>query len=467
MISTLKVKIRSGYAMAFFLLVLSYFLILGSTRRLHQQTSWVSSSQLALLNLERFYSSILSAEAGARGYLLTRNVIFLKPYRESLSKLPGLNRGLLDYFQTDSIQGGLMQDIQGMTTRRLDHLRQAILMYQRSGYKVTNELIAEKLESMLLMDSIHQTIEQLTTIEYAHMIDRRHRLSGYFSGTRTITLVSLIIAVIAILYSVITYNRENHAKSEADLKAHQYEAELKRNINELQEMNNELSELRSNEKFASTGRIARTIAHEVRNPLTNISLAAEQLQEDIGKSQESSLLLDMIVRNSERINQLVSDLLSATRFVQLNMQRKNVNELLDEALAMAGDRIDLRSIQVVKKYSPMACSVLVDADKIKLAFLNIIVNAIEAMEKNRGILRLKTEKADKRCIVEIADNGTGMDTDTLQKLFEPYFTVKPQGNGLGLTNSQNIILSHKGNIKVFSRLGEGSVFQIFLHLEEG
>lgn len=453
--------------MAFFLLVLSYFLILGSTRRLHQQTSWVSSSQLALLNLERFYSSILSAEAGARGYLLTRNVIFLKPYRESLSKLPGLNRGLLDYFQTDSIQGGLMQDIQGMTTRRLDHLRQAILMYQRSGYKVTNELIAEKLESMLLMDSIHQTIEQLTTIEYAHMIDRRHRLSGYFSGTRTITLVSLIIAVIAILYSVITYNRENQAKSEADLKAHQYEAELKRNINELQEMNNELSELRSNEKFASTGRIARTIAHEVRNPLTNISLAAEQLQEDIGKSQESSLLLDMIVRNSERINQLVSDLLSATRFVQLNMQRKNVNELLDEALAMAGDRIDLRSIQVVKKYSPMACSVLVDADKIKLAFLNIIVNAIEAMEKNRGILRLKTEKADKRCIVEIADNGTGMDTDTLQKLFEPYFTVKPQGNGLGLTNSQNIILSHKGNIKVFSRLGEGSVFQIFLHLEEG
>lgn len=453
--------------MAFFLLVLSYFLILGSTRRLHQQTSWVSSSQLALLNLERSYSSILSAEAGARGYLLTRNVIFLKPYRESLSKLPGLNRGLLDYFQTDSIQGGLMQDIQGMTTRRLDHLRQAILMYQRSGYKVTNELIAEKLESMLLMDSIHQTIEQLTTIEYAHMIDRRHRLSGYFSGTRTITLVSLIIAVIAILYSVITYNRENQAKSEADLKAQQYEADLKRNINELQEMNHELSELRSNEKFASTGRIARTIAHEVRNPLTNISLAAEQLQEDVGKTQESSLLLDMIVRNSERINQLVSDLLYATRFVQLNMQRKNVNELLDEALAMAGDRIDLRSIQVVKKYSPMACSVLVDADKIKLAFLNIIVNAIEAMEKNSGVLRLKTEKADKRCIVEIADNGTGMDTDTLQKLFEPYFTVKPQGNGLGLTNSQNIILSHKGNIKVFSRLGEGSVFQIFLHLEEG
>ncbi|MBL7750931.1 MAG: CHASE3 domain-containing protein [Chitinophagaceae bacterium] len=460
-------KIRSGYAMAFFLLVLSYFLILGSTRRLHQQTSWVSSSHMALLNLERFYSHILSAEAGARGYLLTRNVIFLKPYRESLSRLPGLNRGLLDYFEMDSVQGALMHNIHGMTTRRLDHLRQAILLYQRSGYKVTKELIAEKLESMLLMDSIHKSIEQLTSIEYAHMLDRRHRLSGYFSGTRTITLVSLITAVIAILYSVITYNRENHAKSEADQKAQQYEADLKRNINELQEMNHELSELRSNEKFASTGRIARTIAHEVRNPLTNISLAAEQLQEDIGKSQESSLLLDMIVRNSERINQLVSDLLYATRFVQLNMQRTNVNELLDEALAMAGDRIDLRSIQVVKNYSPMACSVLVDADKIKLAFLNIIVNAIEAMEKNRGILRLKTEKIDKRCIVEIADNGTGMDTDTLQKLFEPYFTVKPQGNGLGLTNSQNIILSHKGNIKVISRLGEGSVFQIFLHLDDG
>lgn len=453
--------------MAFFLLVLSYFLILGSTRRLRQQTSWVSSSHMALLNLERFYSHVLSAEAGGRGYLLTRNVVFLRPYRESLSKLPGLTRGLVDYFQSDSSQRILMQGIQEMTTRRLSHLREAILIYQRSGYKVTPALISEKLGSMMLMDSIHQRIQELSNLEYSNMVDRRHQLSGYFSGTKAITLVSLITAVIAIFYSLITYNRENKAKSEADQKALHYEADLKRNIAELQEMNHELSELRSNEKFAATGRIARTIAHEVRNPLTNISLAAEQLQENTGKSQESSLLLDMIVRNSERINQLVSDLLYATRFVQLNMERKNVNELLDEALAMAGDRIDLHSIQVIKNYSPMPCNVLVDADKIKLAFLNIIVNAIEAMEKNRGILRLKTEMADKRCKVEIADNGSGMDTDTLQKLFEPYFTVKPRGNGLGLTNSQNIILSHKGVIKVSSRLDQGSVFQIFLNLENG
>ena len=98
--------------------------------------------------------------------------------------------------------------------------------------------------------------------------------------------------------------------------------------------------------------------------------------------------------------------------------------------------------------------------------MNIILNAVEAMEKNKGILTLRTKKEGDKCLIQIEDNGSGMDEDTLQRLFEPYFTNKPKGNGLGLTNCQNIILSHRGKIEVKSKLGKGSVFTVIFKIED-
>ncbi len=96
--------------------------------------------------------------------------------------------------------------------------------------------------------------------------------------------------------------------------------------------------------------------------------------------------------------------------------------------------------------------------------LNIIVNAIEAMEKDKGVLQVQSRREGSKCIIEIRDNGKGMDEEVLQKLFEPYFTSKMKGNGLGLTNTQNIILNHKGKITVYSKPGKGALFVIALDL---
>jgi signal transduction histidine kinase len=275
------------------------------------------------------------------------------------------------------------------------------------------------------------------------------------------------MVLIALLYSVITYNRENKAREIADKRASEYKVDLESNKSELQEKNIELKELKDMEKFTSTGRIARTIAHEVRNPLTNILLATEQLREMENKNEESPILLELINRNAARINQLVSDLLNATRFTHLNFDKSNINQLLEETLEMAKDRIDLNHIAVEKNYSDDICEVSVDKEKIKLALLNIIVNAIEAMENEKGVLQLKTRRQANKCIIEIRDNGKGMDEEVLQKLYEPYFTSKPKGNGLGLTNTQNIILNHNGKISVYSKPGKGAIFLITLdHYDE-
>ena len=125
---------------------------------------------------------------------------------------------------------------------------------------------------------------------------------------------------------------------------------MEERVKELHGKNEEINRLRSTEKFAATGRIARTIAHEVRNPLTNISLATEQLQEEVPRNEETELLLRMIDRNTTRINQLITDLLNSTKFAQLIFTQTSLNDILDEALDLAKDRIELKHIQVNKQY---------------------------------------------------------------------------------------------------------------------
>ena len=217
--------------------------------------------------------------------------------------------------------------------------------------------------------------------------------------------------------------------------------------------------MRRMEKFAATGRIARAIAHEVRNPLTNINLSVDQLRtEEESDQEERNVFYDMISRNSHRINVLITELLNSTKFIELTAEAVSVNDLLEEALELAKDRVMLNNIKVIRNYDRNICKISVDTEKIKIAFLNIIVNAIEAMEPGKGVLTILTYDEHNKCMIEIKDNGVGMDSETLNKLFEPYYSGKPKGTGLGLTNTENIILSHKGNINVESEPGKGTRF---------
>jgi signal transduction histidine kinase len=161
-----------------------------------------------------------------------------------------------------------------------------------------------------------------------------------------------------------------------------------------------------------------------------------------------------------RINQLISDLLNATRISQLEFTKVSLNDVLDESLELAQDRLELKGIKVIKNYSQNLPDIAADVEKLKIAFLNIVVNAIEAMEPGKGVLNIKTQKLNQRCVAIITDNGTGMNKEQLEKLFEPYFTTKEKGAGLGLANAQNIIIGHKAIILAESEEGRGSSFNI-------
>lgn len=219
-------------------------------------------------------------------------------------------------------------------------------------------------------------------------------------------------------------------------------------------------------KFSSTGRIARLLAHEVKNPLTTILLSADQLHLELPEDvlAESGDLIDVIRRNCDRINHLVTQLLDSTRFTELDAKSHSINTLLDEALEHVQDRVEFKRISITKQYQADICDIQVDGEKVKIALINLIVNAIEAMPEKTGRLLLKTTIKNGQCRIEIKDNGEGIPKENVERLFEPFFTSKPTGSGLGLTNTQNIILSHGGSIRVKSEVGKGTSFLISFNL---
>lgn len=463
---SLKIKNRWGYVIAFLLLLISYFLIFFIIKTLEKDAGSVSHSYSIINTLESIKAEITDAETGVQGYLITKDVSFLKPYNSGSKQVTYLFQELKMHTAGNDVYQKRVDPLGNLINQKLAYLANIITKLQQEGHIISTEIIKNQESGKNSMESIRKLVKDLKEDEQALMNVRNSKLKSFFQTMTIMAIISLIIALVTIFYSLITYNRENTAKEEADANAEAYRKELEGRVNELNQVNIELSELKSIEKFAASGRIARTIAHEVRNPLTNISLASEQLKESTGQSEETDLLLGMIGRSVSRINQLVSDLLNATRIEQLEYTLVDVHHLLDESLELAEDRIKLSHIRVEKDYDNSLKELLVDKEKIKLAFLNIIVNAVEAMKTDSGVLQLKTLRQGNKCIIEFKDNGTGIDDETMQKLFEPYFTSKLKGNGLGLTHTQNIIINHKGTINVRSKSGNGTAFVVTLNLPE-
>lgn len=219
----------------------------------------------------------------------------------------------------------------------------------------------------------------------------------------------------------------------------------------------EETELRNAEKLAVTSRVARTIAHEVRNPLTNVNLSVEQLKNEItGKDETLDMYFDIITRNCERINNLITELLNATKPAPLVASQHSLNEIAEQAVSLLNEKITSKEIKIEREYHKSALDVNVDAVKIKEAIYNVLLNAIEAVEPKTGIIKIKTSVKHDKYTVIISDNGTGLSKESLDKVFEPFYSTRHNAKGLGLTSAQNILLTHKGNINVESEEGKGT-----------
>ncbi|MBK8710682.1 MAG: CHASE3 domain-containing protein [Niastella sp.] len=460
--------VRSGYVAAFIMILISYLLFFISLNESINGRNQIIHSSQSIDNIDKLMSSIKDAETGVRGYTLIKDDRYLEPYFNGIRQSKDAITALDDLISPDmEVRDRLFQNIKKIVSEKNENLKQvSIMAITQNG--TSSLALKNKIDSgKILMDNLRDSMAQLRARELSYRVTQEKRLTAINNSTKTIAIISLLIVALLGAYSVITFNRENKDKKAADAAAAQYASQLENRVNELDKKNIELAQLRGMEKYAATGRMASTMAHEIKNPLNNISLSMEHLSYNPEQDEEQKQLIEIVNRNVKRINDIVTNLLNATRFLVLKFIPVSLNQLIEEALEAAKDRIELNNITVIKHFDEGLCNVSVDIEKIKIAITNIIVNAIEAVEgKSNGTIEITTTSLNGHCAMILKDNGVGMDEEALSKVFEPFITSKKNGTGLGLTNTQNIILNHKGHITVESSKGEGSIFTILLPFEK-
>ncbi len=211
-------------------------------------------------------------------------------------------------------------------------------------------------------------------------------------------------------------------------------------------------------RLNATERLVRTLAHEVRNPLNNIILAVEQL--DGPKFENEKIYLDIVTRNSNRINKLITELLYTSKPAVMSMESSSLQAIIVKSIAAARDRLTLKKVDLQENYSVTNPMVMADPEKLSIAFLNIIINAIEASPAEGAIIKIQLTEERDNYVVSVTDNGHGISEENLGQLFEPYFTSKAAGMGLGLAAALSIFESHRVLVQVKSALNAGTTFRL-------
>ena len=215
------------------------------------------------------------------------------------------------------------------------------------------------------------------------------------------------------------------------------------------------------ERLNLTGKITRTVAHEVRNPLTNIHLALEQLGDEVERDDENiKPFFDIISRNLDRIGNLIKGMLESSKERILNMNPCRMEDLVQDMVAQVKDRLKLKEMRCEVTLDEDLFEVDADCELINLALTNIAVNAIEAMEPGKGVLTVRAQQAGDGLVLEIADNGKGIAEGEIERLFQPFYSSRSGGLGLGLTTTRSILHGHGIKLQVRSELGKGSTFSL-------
>ncbi|WP_306643329.1 hybrid sensor histidine kinase/response regulator [Sanyastnella coralliicola] len=228
-----------------------------------------------------------------------------------------------------------------------------------------------------------------------------------------------------------------------------------------------ISEQKDREKAQFAEKMARLIAHEVRNPLTNIQLSVEQLESGVDNElnqDDLSYFLDIIKRNGVRINDLVDLILDSSSPSELRLDEEAPEKIAEEAAKTIADRTAIEDINFLVTTGPCA-PFKVDEKKFLLALSNLLKNAVEAVaNQDLPTIELKVECSESSVVFQVCDNGIGMDEKTKLKIWKPFFSGKSSGKGLGLTLTKNIIEAHGATINCESTLGKGTTFTLVFPL---
>jgi two-component system NtrC family sensor kinase len=238
------------------------------------------------------------------------------------------------------------------------------------------------------------------------------------------------------------------------------------------ELKDAQTQLFQSEKLAAVGKIAATVAHEINNPLsgvfTYIKLMERRLDrkqpggEDAEKFRE---YLSTMGREVERTSAIVHNLLDLTRQREPSKKPCELNRIIEESLVIVQNKLKLHNVEVEKRLDPLQ-SVNADPSQMKQMFINVMINAAEAMPAG-GVLTIRTFRSPdgNNAVLEFQDTGIGIPPEIMGKIFDPFYTTKEKGTGLGLSVVSGIIKRHEGNVEVQSEQGKGTLIRITLPVQ--
>ena len=215
------------------------------------------------------------------------------------------------------------------------------------------------------------------------------------------------------------------------------------------------------EKMSSLGRMAAGVAHEINNPLAGILLFSSNMKKKVEPGSSLEKGLGIIIRETQRCKTIIQGLLEFARDKPPRKTMVDINRVIASALNVVGNEFYLRHVTLEQHLSEDMAGTLLDENQIEQVLINLLLNALQAVEDYGRVSissRVDTQKG--RIEVEVADNGCGISAESVKKIFEPFYTTRNDGTGLGLAVSYGIIKNHQGEIRVFSKLGEGTRFVI-------
>jgi two-component system NtrC family sensor kinase len=218
-------------------------------------------------------------------------------------------------------------------------------------------------------------------------------------------------------------------------------------------------------KMASLGVLSSGVAHEINNPLGVILGYAGYIEGKMAEDDPNYKYIHEIKRESKRCKKIVQDLLSYARTPRPSLEPVDLNRLLTQIVDFATNHTDMRGVTITTEFAPELPQVMLDGDQMRQVAINLILNAGGAMPEG-GRLTVRTEQVDAEHVqIAFIDNGCGIPPETIEKIFEPFYTTKERGTGLGLAITRQIIEHHHGNISIESTPGTGTTVRVTLPIE--
>jgi two-component system, sporulation sensor kinase E len=225
-------------------------------------------------------------------------------------------------------------------------------------------------------------------------------------------------------------------------------------------------ELRRNRALSAVGQMTAQIAHEIKNPLGSIGFAAELMKRRAsGLSEDDLEIISVIERNVKHLKSIAAELLEFSRPKVLNRSEVQLSTLLDDLLPLVSDRLESKSIVVERRYSQELQPGHYDESELRKLFLNLVINAIDASDPGSAIELATYRDGAGMVKVDVVDHGGGMDAETRRRLFEPFYTTKSTGTGLGMAIAKQIAELHRGDVSVASELGKGTTITVRLPVD--